>query len=228
MAHLQRYEDFLQRIDACGLMALSKNNLGLPFLGAETLPEQWHTGDPETDPWRWKDRAAEEKRAAYGCILGGQKGFVAGWLYPAFYTALHPARPMPERWASGEMKQTTWQLWQLFEKHPLLNTSDVRRLMGVSKSKGAGKVDAGIQQLEREFYITTAGVRQKIAQNGRPYGWPATVYDRIQHWAPPEWLAEAARLSQRQARLEILDAAAALGSDVDLPALEHLLWGKAS
>lgn len=226
MSHLTNYEDFLRRVDELGFMALSRNAAGLPSLGEETHPGQWHTGEAETDPWRWKDRAAEEKQAAYGCLLGGQKGFVSARLYPAFYKACHPPAPMPERWASGEIKQLTWQLWQLFEEHPLLNTSDVRRRMGVSKSKGAGQVDAAIQHLEREFYLTTAGVRQKVAHNGRPYGWPATVYDRVQHWAPPEWLADAARMSARAARLEILAAAAGMDRAVDLPALERLLWGR--
>lgn len=228
MVHLHHYEDFLLRVNELGFMALSKSIPGLPFLGEETQPDQWHTGDPETDPWRWKDRAAEEKRAAYGCILGGQKGFVSAQLYPAFFAACHPSRSMGDRWASGEVKQITWQLWQLFEEHPLLNTSDVRRLMGVSKGKGAGQVDAGIQQLEREYYLTTAGVRQKIAQNGKPYGWPATVYDRVQHWAPEDWLTDAARLRPREAQLEILDAAAAMDRAIDLPSLEALLWGKSN
>ena len=94
MPQLETYEDFLARVDELGFMALSKSVAGLPCLGAETRPEQWHTGDPQTDPWQWKDRAAEQKQVAYGCILGGQKGFVAARLYPAFYAACRPARPL--------------------------------------------------------------------------------------------------------------------------------------
>lgn len=227
MPQLTTYAEFLARVDALGFIALSKSAPGLPYLGEETLPEQWHTGLDETDPWRWKDRAAEEKRIAYGCILGGQKGFVAARLYPAFYAACRPARSMPERWNDGELKQVVWQLWQLFEEHPLLNTSDVRRLMGVSKGSALtpGAVDGGIQQLEREFYLATAGVRRKVAHNGQPYGWPATVYEPVARWAPPEWLSEAATLRPREARLEILDCAAAMGG-VEMAGVEKLLWGK--
>jgi hypothetical protein len=224
MMSLQCYADFLQRVDELGFMAISHSNIGLPSLGAETKPEQWHTGDPETDPWQWKDRAAHEKRAAYGSILGGKKGFVAPRLYPAFVAACRPALPLSERYAAGELKQVIWQLWQVFEKHPLLNTSDVRRLMGVSKGSGATPIDSAIVQLEREYYITTAGVRQKVAQNGRPYGWPATVYDRVTHWAPEDWLRAAAALRVHDARQQILDAAKAMGQPVDLDGLERLLF----
>jgi hypothetical protein len=80
--------------------------------------------------------------------------------------------------------------------------------------------------LDHEYYITTAGVRHKIAQNGRPYGRPATVYDRVQHWAPEAWLAGVARLRPCKARLEILNAATAMDCAIDLTSLETLLWGK--
>lgn len=59
--------------------------------------ENWHTGDPDTDPWCWKDKVAEEKQIAFGCILGGYKGFVSARMYSVFYTAFHPKEHMEER-----------------------------------------------------------------------------------------------------------------------------------
>ncbi|MCA9869007.1 MAG: hypothetical protein KC487_01255, partial [Anaerolineae bacterium] len=97
---LTTYEDFIARVEALGFMTLSPLLPRLPSLGGETAESQWHTG-LETDPWRWKDRVAEEKRLAYGCILGKHKGFVARRLYPIFYAAYHPTLSMPERWARG-------------------------------------------------------------------------------------------------------------------------------
>jgi hypothetical protein len=119
---LTTYNDFIVHVDALGFMALSPILPGFPSLGSETRANLWHTG-LDTDPWRWKDRAADEKRLAYGCILGGHKGFVAQRMYPVFYAAFRPALSMPERWASGEINQRTWQLWQLFEKEGTLNIS---------------------------------------------------------------------------------------------------------
>src|SRR5262245_30221152 len=103
MAKLTRYQDFLDRVDELGFMALSRLLPGLPSLSEETPRSIWHTGDDDTDPWHWKDRAAEEKRLAYGCILGGHKGFVSARMYPVFYAAYHPAESMPDRWAMGQV-----------------------------------------------------------------------------------------------------------------------------
>ena len=56
-ALLTTYEDFVARVESLGFMALSHLLPGLPSLGDETAESLWHTG-LDTDPWRWKDRAA--------------------------------------------------------------------------------------------------------------------------------------------------------------------------
>ena len=109
---LMTYEDFLDRVETLGFMAFSSLLPGLPSLSGETPENLWHTG-LDTDPWRWKDRAAEEKRLAYGCILGGQKGFISQRMYSYFYAAFHPMLSMEERWEAGSVNQRTWQVWQL-------------------------------------------------------------------------------------------------------------------
>ena len=103
---LTSYQDFVDQVNEMGFLPMSGLTPGLPSLGDLTPDGNWHTGDPDTDPWQWKDRAAREKKLAYGCILNGQKGFVSSQLYAAFYTAFHPPEPMPVRWAEGLVDRT--------------------------------------------------------------------------------------------------------------------------
>lgn len=222
MPVLTQYEQFLERVDQLGLMTLSPALPGLPCLSEETAPGQWHTG-ADTDPWLWKDRAAADKKLAYGCILGGHKGFISAGLYAAFYAACHPAAAMPDRWSAGAVRKEAWDLWTYFESHPLTSTSEIRRDMGVTRSSGAGSLDAAVEQLEREFYITTAGVRRKVSRAGQPFGWPATVYDRVTAWAPPAWLQDAPGMRPGEGRALILDAAARINPNLDLAALAGFL-----
>ena len=211
---LTTYEDFIDRVETLGFMALSRPLPGFPSLGDETSKSQWHTG-LDTDPWCWKDRAAEEKRLAYGCILGGYKGFVTQRMYPVFYAAFHPTLSMPERWASGTVNQRTWQLWQLFEERGTLNTSQVRRNMGVSRKQGASSVDNAIKQLQHEFYITVDGNERKISAKGEFYGWPVNRYSRVVDWAPAGWLDSAKDWSAEEARELILDEGLAMSTGVN-------------
>ena len=203
-AMLSTYEDFIARVESLGFMALSPLLPGFPSLSDETAESFWHTG-LDTDPWHWKDRVAEEKRLAYGCILGGNKGFVTRRMYPIFYAAFHPKLPMPERCASGTVNQKTWRLWQLFEEKGTLNTSQVRKIMGVRRKQGVSAVDSAIRQLQREYYITVDGNERKINTKGEFYGWPINRYRRVVDWAPFGWLDGVDDWSIEEARELILD-----------------------
>jgi len=210
---LTTYEDFLTRVETLGFMALSPLLPGLPSLSGETPENLWHTG-LDTDPWRWKDRAAEEKRLAYGCILGGHKGFISERMYSTFYAAFHPMLSMPERWEAGIISQRTWQLWQLFEEKSTLNISQVRQSLGVGRKQGLRAVDNVIQQLQKEYYITIDGNDRKISAKGKIYGWPVNRYRRVMDWAPDGWLDSAEDWSAAEARELILNEGMAMSHGV--------------
>ena len=201
---ISTYEDFLERVEKLGFMSLSPLLPGFPSLGGETPENLWHTG-LDTDPWRWKDRAAEEKRLAYGCILGGHKGFVSQRMYSVFYAAFHPSLSMPERWEAGNIKQRVWQVWQLFEERDTLNISQIRQSLGVNRKQGASAVDNAIQQLQKEYYITMDGNDRKISAKGQFYGWPVNRYRWVLDWAPEGWLEKSMNLTIEQAREMILE-----------------------
>lgn len=82
MSLLRTYQDFINRVDELGIMTLSQTIKSLTSLGREADPAAWHTGDPASDPWLWKDQAAQEKRLAYACCLGRAKGFIVPRPYP--------------------------------------------------------------------------------------------------------------------------------------------------
>ncbi len=210
---LTHYADFLARVDELGFLPLSNLLKGMPSLSSETPENVWHSGDPETDPWQWKDRAAEEKKLAYGCILGGHKGFVSGRMYALFYAACHPPETMEERWESGVLSQVTWKLWQLFEREPIIDTSEVRRILKKPVLTGFSQVDGALRELQQEYSITVAGCRRKVGKDGHPYGWPASLYERVDHWAPQAWLQETAFWDKVEAREAILEVGIRNGAE---------------
>jgi hypothetical protein len=211
---LATYEEFIARVETLGFMPLSLILSGFPSLGGETAEDRWHTG-LETDPWRWKDRAAQEKRLAYGCILGGHKGFVTRRMYPYFYAAYHPTTPMPDRWAAGTVNQMTWRIWQLFEECDTFNISQVRQALGVSRKQGASAADSAIQKLQHEYYITVDGNERKLNASGEPYGWAVNRYRRVVEWAPVGWLDGAQAWGAADAAEEIVNAGLAMARGVN-------------
>jgi hypothetical protein len=211
MQPLTSYQDFIDQVNQLGFLPMSGLAPGLPSLGDLTPGENWHTGNPDSDPWQWKDRAAREKKLAYGCILNGQKGFVASHLYAAFYTAFHPPEPMPVRYSEGLVDRTTWSLWNLFEKQSAVNTFDAHRLMAGSSSSSS-RVDSRLQALQAAYYITGAGNARKVSRAGQEYGWPAMRYQRVLDWAPEGWLSDAPGMRVNEAWEMILDAGQAVSA----------------
>jgi hypothetical protein len=210
---LANYEQFLERAEQLGYMPFSHFMLGFPSVSSETPSHIWYTGDDDTDPWRWKDRAAEDKRLAYGCILGGHKGFITGRMYPVFLAAFRQEQSIPERYEAGLVDRMTWRTWQLFEEHRNLETHRLRRLMGVNKQTSS-KVDAILRRLQQEFCITVAGSLQKVSAQGKLYGWRSNIYRMVEDWAPASWLNEANLWSAEEARALILDDGVAMSQGV--------------
>lgn len=227
MKILSTYEDFIERVNDCGFMTLSDVLPGLPSLAAETEESMWHTGDKETDPWCWKSRCAEDKKLAFGCIIGGHKGFVSSEMYHVFYAAYHPVETMETRWESGEINQTAWALWKLFNEKKVLSTKDIRDEMGVTKKKGGSTVDTAVKHLQKEYYITVAGTRRKINKFGEPYGWPANRYELVTDWIPKEWGDVPSLISKQEACDEIIKRGVDIGVGIDTNKLKRVLKLKA-
>ena len=220
---LKTYSDFLAYAETSGVLAFSgKFIAGFPKLDELTLGTQWHTGNTETDPWQWKDRAAQEKRLAFGNILGGRKGFIAPALYPLFYSACRPDGTPEDRYKDGTVKKNVLDVYRLFEGGETLDTSEIRKKLGVTKKDGASAVDAAVVTLQRTFYITVCGNRRKVSFDGREYGWPANTYGLVDDWAR-DWL-KVPFLPTDEARARILDHCAALDQQIDLKALKKLLF----
>jgi hypothetical protein len=221
---LRTYAEFLSYAEECGVMVFAgKFAEGFPNLYELTAPSRWHTGDPETDPWEWRDRAAIDKRLAFGNIIGGRKGFISPKLYPLFYSACRPDGSMEDRWSRGHVKKTVYDVYRLFEENGVLDTAEIRRRMNVRKSEGASAVDSAVVTLQKEFYITVCGNRRKKSFDGTEYGWPANTYQLTDDWAA-DWLRDPL-LPTLDARTLILEHIAALDGRIDIKKAEKLLFG---
>lgn len=224
---LKTYDEFVTWGNELGFCAFGGQFAdGFPMLEHETEETQWHTGDPETDPWQWKDRAAQEKELAFGCILGGYKGFISKSMYPLFYAACSPSLSIDERYDSGELSQTLWELNGLFSDGSVLSTADIRKALGVTQKSGACRVDAALKELQKEFIVTVCGNKRKVSFDGLEYGWPANTYCRVEDWAPAGWLEGIEKLTPDSARRQILDMGCSIGRHVDRVVLSKKLFSK--
>lgn len=130
------YDDFLRVLEKAGLMTLSGNPLGLPNLSAMTTAEQWHTG-LDTDPWQWKNRIVEERRAAYAKLFAGRPSFVTEKWYPLLLAARRGGKTFEEAWESGCLSAETRRIYELFGDRKVLAVHEIKRLAGFAKGPPA-------------------------------------------------------------------------------------------
>ncbi|MCE5235281.1 MAG: hypothetical protein LLF87_04430 [Eubacteriales bacterium] len=225
MELLLAYEDLLRYVNRKGVLSFyGKMPAGIPTLEALTLEKNWHTGDADTDPWRWKDRAAAEHRLAFGCVLNGYKGFLSEAVYPLFYDAFRGEETLEERYYDGHVSKMEMDVYRMFEDGKVLSTADVRAALHATKKDGASAVDAALKGLQRQFLISVCGNKRKLSFEGLEYGWPANAYCLTELWAG-DWL-KGARLTRAQARERVLDHCEAHGIGESREKLQKALFKK--
>ncbi|SHL45063.1 hypothetical protein SAMN02745136_04931 [Anaerocolumna jejuensis DSM 15929] len=183
------YEDFVEKVCELGfLMPKDKDIKGFPVLEDFVPESQWWTNNPDIDPWLWKDRAATEKRLAYGAFFNGKKGYIAPGFYSVFMDAFRPKVSMEERYEAGKLGLYEWKFWCLLtnEKRPI-GTHEYRRMIDTGE-KGKNALDAAVIRLQTTFDITIAGNMDMLDKEGHPYN-KAVVYDMTDNWIPPMWLS---------------------------------------
>lgn len=223
MELLLTYGDFISYVNRKGVLAFS-GGFPLPALDALTLEKNWHTGEEDTDPWRWKDRAAREHALAFGCILNGFKGFLSEAAYPLFYDAFREEETLEERYYAGHVAKAEMDVYRLFESGAQLSTADVRSALHVTKKQGASAVDTALKSLQRQFLISVCGNKRKLSFEGLEYGWPANAYCLAELWAG-DWL-KGKRLKREEARGRILNHCEVQGICEDRAKLKRALFGK--
>lgn len=223
---IKNYREFLDRVNELGFYAFSgKFADGFPKLDNETIETQWYTGDTDTDPWQWRIRAVEEKALAFGCILGGYKGFISKEYYRLFYASMHPQNDIIQMYDSGELSASIIKVYKLFEKGTVLSTADIRSLLNVSKKEGASKADKAIEELERMFFLSICGSKRKVSIKGEEYGWPANTYCLTEDWAGEDWICPNEKIDPKTAREIIIGRAASFSDKINRTKLSKIFFG---
>lgn len=219
---IKTYQEFIDTVERLGVVSFyGKFVEGFPRVQDMAGDWQWHT-DEDYDPWAWKIRAVDEQRLAFGCLLGGTKGFIAKAMYPLFYAANRPTRTLEQRYRDGLISQTAYRVYRLFEDGRPWTTADIRTALGVSKKSGASAVDGAIVQLQREYLISLCGNSYRADAKGQTFGWAINTYCLTEEWAD-DWLPDT--LPDRdEARHLILAHCAAWNRGIDERKLAKALF----
>lgn len=200
---LSTYDQFVQALDTLGFLPFSSNAIDYPNLGRLGENSQWFTDDPDTDPWQWKTRLVEERRGAFGKVLGGKPAFISREWYPYFLAARRGGESFQDAYEEGRMSHECQRIMALLGEGNPLAVHEIKLLAGFDKGSQSC-FEGALATLQMGFFITVNGAKRKTTLLGQPYGWPGMEYQSVEAWAWPEALERAAALDAGQAGLHLV------------------------
>lgn len=203
-------------------------NTVLPSLWKATVGDREvpnNHDDPGHVTWDWKDGMLGKRRWYYGRCIRKRNAMISLYLLPAFY-ALSPNYGDPEndfldQYHQGLLSPEAKKIYALLLELGPMDSLALRREAGLSSSSATSRFNRGLDTLQMEFKILPVG----ISEAGR---WRyAFMYDIVtRHY--PDLLERAGKISEHQAREQILTSYLYSVGAIDVKQAARLLGWKAA
>lgn len=200
MKNIFIFEEAVRFIEEQGFLFLSKNKYDNLSLENVTNEKMWYSGTKD-DPWVWKDRIAQEKRAAYAKLFGKKQMFVTWDWYPTLLSYLRNGMTMDEFYDNGLLSSCGKEIYQLLSEQKELATHEIKQYLKLEKEKT--KFENALTELQTKMLITISGSTQKKSKNGEPYGWRVSTFSLVDEWVDEEILAKANSIPFQKAKEDI-------------------------
>jgi hypothetical protein len=186
---IRSWQELVNWVNEVGFLPLFKNDI--PGFSAEEHVHTWSwwTGDPEQDPWEWREIIARSHQIAYGKFFDKKAGFISLEWLPVFANYRRDGYDFDARWedglASRREKMIMDQVTEkdkdgdtLFPDIRILST-DLKKRAGFGKggAKNYPGITTGLQM--QTYLVITDFVRRKN-KTGAEYGMPVSILQ------PPE------------------------------------------
>ena len=197
-------------------------------------PIRWFTGDPDTDPWEWRNRVlAERDDIAYAKIFFRKSGFITRDWYPYFLSARRGGYSendyylamLEDEYGDGNVSHYAKRVYEAIAAHGELPVHDIKRYAGITRHEKS-KFEGALADLQARMYITICGRRQKLSKKGEFYSWPSSVYCTTEHFWGGEVFDKTAKIDPGEAAGIILRRIFELNPSADLKKAEKFIKGQ--
>ena len=180
---LHTVDEASEYIEQVGFLPLFKNDIPGFSLEERTVPEYWWSGDPERDPWEWRERIARRGKIAYGKFFDKKAGFISTEWLPAFVNYRRDGYDFDALWEDGKAPAKQKKIMDHFmddladEEY---YSNDLKQRAGFGKGGEKG-FEGVMTALQMQLYLCVRDFRQRVNKKGEAYGWPIAVYATPEH-----------------------------------------------
>ena len=229
---IRDYNSFIEELLAAGFSQFggSKDCVSSLFrYGWNTQPEdypvQWHCGDPDRDPWHWRERVIIERDdIAYSKVFFKKHGFITREWYPFFLAVRRKGRDFTEAYADGLHSRAALRIYECLQQNGALPVHDIKPMAGFRKDEKSS-FERALTELEMGLYITVCGHARKISRAGESYGWASDVYCLVEEFFPDEVFEAAALLEPGEAAEKIEAQVYRLNPDAEPKQVRKFIYG---
>lgn len=172
---IHSWQELICWIDEVGFLPLFKNGIDGFSVEERTSSLCWWSGNPEQDPWEWRQLMARSGQVAYGKFFGKKAGFISKAWFPHFANWRRNGYDFDSRWDEELASLRQKRIMDQFAAKDELYSFELKRLAGFGR-EGEKNFDGTVTELQMETYLLIRDFRQRLNKKGQPYGWPISVY----------------------------------------------------
>ncbi|MCL2665312.1 MAG: hypothetical protein FWE82_06840 [Defluviitaleaceae bacterium] len=182
------------------------DDLNQAAVNAEDKTEiQWHTDDPDTDPWQWRIRVLKERGdIAYAKIFFRKAGYITKEWYPYFFAARRGGMTFDEEYSNGTLSRYAKRVYEAVADKGRLTLQDIKRVAGFNR-EDSPKVESALTELQMKMYLTICEIDYKVSQKGERYGFSYTVFGTAESFWGGDVIKKAGETSPDEAFGKIKD-----------------------
>lgn len=167
-ARIQSWQELIDWVDEVGFLPLFRNEADGFSAEENTSDLYWWSGDPEQDPWEWRQLIARSGRVAYGKFFGGKAGFISRAWFPHFANWRRDSYDFDSRWDEGLAGIRQKRVMDQFAERGELFSSELKRLAGFGR-EGEKNFEGTVTGLQMGGYLVIRDFRRRINRRGLPY-----------------------------------------------------------
>lgn len=186
---IRSWQELVNWVNEVGFLPLFANNVSGFSAEEHVAADFWWTGDPEQDPWIWREIIAGSRRAAYGKFFGGKAGFISIEWLPRFVNCRREGYDFDARWEDGlaglrekkimDLLTGTNEEGDILWKNDEFLSTDIKKMAGFGKGKEKN-FPGIVTSLQMQTYLVITGFHRRKNKKGVEYGMPVSVLQ------PPE------------------------------------------
>lgn len=200
---IKTVEELKAYINKTGFLPFFKGGIEGFSLEEMTASDAWWSGNPEEDPWEWREIIAEEGEIAYGKLFCNRAGFISKEWFPIFAAYRRDGYDFDSRYEDGLASIRQKKLIDVLSLYDKLPSYELKKLAGFDRN-GEKNFEGTITSLQMQTYVLICSFRRKRNKKNQEYGWTVADYTLSENVFGRDYVRSAYHLPAKEAKEKII------------------------